>query len=230
MEVNVLDFINKLETYKIAMKNMHWDSSSMSEHKLWDDILSYVTEQQDEIAEVAQGVLGTIKRNELKPEHYEITNSKKALNDIIKDAKSFHASISDKKFIGLRSVIESFLAEMDKFVYLMDFCLKEDVSLRLNNKNQIKENMIKKNQIKLTEAELHMMVREAVNRVIMENQIKSSQQIADIVHQIKAFEDSGNIIFTSPHPSSTEMEARKYITQARLLLSQAAFALRSLGY
>lgn len=230
MESNVLDFINKLETYKIAMKNMHWDSSSMSEHKLWDDILSYVTEQQDEIAEVAQGVLGTIKRNELKPEHYEISNSKKALNDIINDTKEFHKTISDNKFIGLRSVIESFLSELDKFTYLMDTCLKEGIGVRLTNKKTIKENCMKNNQIMLTESELHELIKEAVNNVLNENLGKSSQMMVDIVNQIKAFEDSNHIIYQSPNPSSTEKAVRSYITQARDLLSRAAWGLKSLGY
>lgn len=225
MEANVLGFLNTLEMYKIAMKNMHWDSKSMSEHKLWDEILSYVTEQQDEIAEVAQGILGNVKRNELKPEHYNITNSKKALNDLLSDVENFLKEIQEEKYVGLKSVIESFIGELNKYVYLMDFCLKEDIKRNLN-KNKIMEKKI----VRITEQDIRNMINETVANIIKEEQGRASQQMVNIINQIKAFEDSNHIIYQSPHPSSTEAEAKKYISQARDLLSRAAMALKSLGY
>ena len=89
---------------------------------------------------------------------------------------------------------------------------------------------MKDNKIKLTESELHTIIREAVENVLNENLGKSSQMMVDIVNQIKAFEDSNHIIYQSPHPSSTEQQVRSYISQARDLLSRAAWGLKSLGY
>lgn len=131
MKDSVLKYLNKLEMYKTAIKNLHWDSRSMSEHKLWDDIASSVSDNQDEIAEIAQGILGNIKLNELKPESYTISNSKTTLNDILKDTKEFYSTIEGDDYIGLRSVVENWIGELNKFIYLMDFCLKEDIKHRL---------------------------------------------------------------------------------------------------
>ena len=67
MKRSILIYINKLQAYKTAIKNIHWSSNNMSEHKLFDDIEDAVADVQDEIAEVAQGVYGKLKLNELKP-------------------------------------------------------------------------------------------------------------------------------------------------------------------
>ena len=49
MRSNILNYINKLQSYKTAIKNLHWSSKRMSEHKLLDDIADSVAENQDEI-------------------------------------------------------------------------------------------------------------------------------------------------------------------------------------
>ena len=100
MRSNILNYINKLQSYKTAIKNLHWSSKRMSEHKLLDEIADSVADNQDEIAEIAQGVYGKIKNNELKPRRYKITDSRKMLNDLIKDTKDFHSTINGKELIG----------------------------------------------------------------------------------------------------------------------------------
>lgn len=142
MKRNIIGYINKLQSYKTAIKNLHWSSKNMSEHKLWDDIADSVAENQDEIAEIAQGLYGKIKQNELKPRRYTITNSKKTLNDILKDTKLFYGTIKrGNELIGLRSVVEAFIGDLNKFSYLMDFCLKEDI--KRNMKESLNENKYK---------------------------------------------------------------------------------------
>ena len=93
MKTNILNYINKLQGYKTAIKNLHWSSKYMSEHKLLDEIADSVANNQDEIAEMCQGLYGKIKINELKPKRYKITNSKKMLFDLLRDTKSFNSSI-----------------------------------------------------------------------------------------------------------------------------------------
>lgn len=160
MKDNVLKYLNQLEMYKTAIKNLHWDSKSMSEHKLWDDIASSVSENQDEIAEIAQGVLGTIELNKLKPESYTISNSKSTLNDMLKDTKEFYSTIDGDDYIGLRSVVESWIGELNKFVYLMDFCLKEDIKRRL----VIKE--MKSKLDRLTEADYRRIINVSLKKIL----------------------------------------------------------------
>ena len=142
MKRNILVFINKLQTYKTAIKNLHWSSKNMSEHKLWDEIADTVANIQDEVAEIAQGIFGQIKPNELKPRRYNITNSKKTISDMLKDTKLFYATIKrGENNIGIRSTVENFIGELEKYQYLMDLSLKEDI--KRNIKETLNENNFK---------------------------------------------------------------------------------------
>lgn len=169
MKRNILVFINKLQSYKTAIKNLHWSAKNMSEHKLWDEIADSVADTQDEVAEIAQGIFGNIKLNELKPRRYNITNSKKTLTDITKDTKLFYATIKrGEQFVGLRSVVENFIAELEKYQYLMNFCLKEDI--KRNIKSSLNESKQTNNtKIKLTEQELRNLIREAIDNVLTDD-------------------------------------------------------------
>lgn len=62
MKNNIMKFINDCEGWKTYIKNSHWSSSNMNEHKLFDDIADSVSEIQDMVAEIAQGLYGQIKR------------------------------------------------------------------------------------------------------------------------------------------------------------------------
>lgn len=164
-----MTYINRLESYKTAIKNLHWSSNNMSEHKLLDDIASALSDYQDDLAEAAQGIYGKIKVNELRPKKYNITNSKKMINDLLSDTKNFHSSTKSKELIGLRSVVENFIAELNQFSYLMDFCLKEDIKRNLtNNKKNIKEHK----SLNISENELRSAIREACSKVLGDNKNK----------------------------------------------------------
>ena len=105
--------------------------------------------------------------NELKPRKYTIVNSKKMLIDLLNDTNNFLPSTRSKDLVGLRSVVESFIAEVSKFQYLMDMCLKEDIKRNFDKKT-INENKEMKKQIKLSEQDLHDIVKESVKLVLNE--------------------------------------------------------------
>lgn len=133
----------------------------MSEHKLFDDIGNTVSDVQDEVAEIAQGIYGKLKFNELKPKRYNITSSKKMLQDLLSTTETFLQTLNrNKSLVGIKSVIENFVGELNKYLYLLDFCLKEDLKRRL--KNQINEN-----KIVISESELRDIIREAIKKAIM---------------------------------------------------------------
>lgn len=161
MKSSILVYINKLQAYRTAIKNIHWSSSNMSEHKLFDDIGNTVSDVQDEVAEIAQGIYGKLKFNELKPKRYNITSSKKMLQDLLSTTETFLQTLNrNKSLVGIKSVIENFVGELNKYLYLLDFCLKEDLKRRL--KNQINEN-----KIVISESELRDIIREAIKKAIM---------------------------------------------------------------
>ena len=169
MKTNIINYLNKLQGYKTAIQNLHWSSKHMSEHKLLDEIANSVSKNQDEIAEICQGLYGKIKLNELKPKRYKITNSKKMLHDMLRDTKSFYSSIKGRDLTGARSVVETFIGEINKFVYLMEMCIKEDI--KRNFKTQINET------INLNETELRSSIQTALKNVLTEN--VGPQQIDD---------------------------------------------------
>lgn len=126
MNTEIIKYIEKIEGYKTALKSLHWAAKNMSEHKLMDEFSDILTDYEDELAEIAQGVYGTIKLNTIKPILYKVQSSKKCFNDILKDTNNFHNTLKGDKLKGLRSIVESFLAEVDKHIYLLDFCVNED--------------------------------------------------------------------------------------------------------
>jgi hypothetical protein len=132
----------------------------MSEHKLWDEIADTVADTQDEIAEMAQGIFGNIKLNELKPRRYNITNSKKTLNDILKDTKLFYSTVKrGEQFIGIRGEIENFIGQLEKYQYLMNFCIKEDI--KRNIKTSLTES--KQNVKSFSGKEFKKLIKEAID-------------------------------------------------------------------
>ena len=183
MKRNVLVFINRLQSYKTAIKNLHWSSKNMSEHKLWDEIADTVADTQDEVAEIAQGIFGNIKLNELKPRRYNITNSKKTLTDMVKDTKQFYSTVKrGENNIGIRSVVENFIGELEKYQYLMDFCLKEDI--KRNIKTSLNENNYKSTYHKMMAAKHAAGKSSEQAKQEMSDWFAKNQAIADINKEI----------------------------------------------
>ena len=44
MNKKVLNFINKIEGWKTAIKSLHWDSDSLSQHELCDKIADSISD------------------------------------------------------------------------------------------------------------------------------------------------------------------------------------------
>lgn len=126
---NIMLYINKLQGFRTAVKNLHWDAKTMSEHELMDKLDDLLGDHQDEVAEIAQGIYNTkIKKNELKPRPYRIKDSEKFLKDILQCSERFHKSLGEnKRYLGLKSVVEDFIGQINKQNYLLKMCLSESI-------------------------------------------------------------------------------------------------------
>lgn len=145
----IIAYINKLHGYKTAVKNLHWSAKNMSEHKLCDDIISLIDDNEDEIAEICQGIHKQIKLNELKPIQYKIVSTDKLLYDLLNDTNEFLNKLNGKRYIGLKSVLENFISELNKFKYLIRFCVKEDFKRNIKQRfNDVKINTVITEQIR----------------------------------------------------------------------------------
>jgi hypothetical protein len=143
MNSKVLTFINKLEGYKTAIKQLHWDAKNMSQHELCDDIAESIAEFQDTVSEVEQSITGKLKVNSLKPTEYKIKDLKSFVEDVLDATNSFYKEIKDMgdTYVGMASDCESFLSDMQRKLYLVNFTLKEELKERLRGK--INESMPK---------------------------------------------------------------------------------------
>ncbi len=169
MKKYILDFICQLEGFKTGIKSLHWDSNSLSQHQLCDDIATTISDYQDKVSEVEQSISGKLPINNLKGTTYKITTLKKFVEDVISSINSFYSKLKKEgdKYIGMRSDTESVLSDLQRQLYLVDFTIKEGIKERLRNK--INENRVSifngKTEYNLTENELRELVSEAVKNV-----------------------------------------------------------------
>ena len=169
MKKYILDFVCKLEGYKTAIKQLHWDAKSLSQHKLCDDIATIISDYQDKVAEVEQSMSGRLPLNNLKGTPYTVSSLKKFVDDVISSINDFYAKLKNEgdDYIGMRSDTEAVLSDLQRQSYLVDFTVKESLKQRLRDK--INENRITisngKEQYSLTENELRELVSEALHNV-----------------------------------------------------------------
>lgn len=133
MKSVVLKYLNKLESYKMASLQFHWHSNSISQHELCDKIMDEVAEFEDTIAEIEQSMSGKFPLNKLKPEEYTCDTLKGFAMDIVDSAKEFLSKVEKlgPDYVGMKSEVESFIGEMQKYVYLVNFTLQEEVKREL---------------------------------------------------------------------------------------------------
>ena len=169
MKKFVLDFVNTLEGFKTACHSLHWDAKNLSQHKLCDEIMDSLSDFQDKIAEVEQSISGRLAVNNLSGKNYHVTTLKKFIEDVISSTKSFYAKLKKlgDDYIGMRSDVEAFLSDLQRFSYLVDFTIKEELKQRLRDK--INEGRIElsvgNTTFSMTENELRDILSEAIDNV-----------------------------------------------------------------
>ena len=143
MNKKVLNYIEECESWKVAIKNLHWSANNMSQHELCDDIASSISDFEDLVSEVEQSITGKIKLNGFTPKNYEIKSLKGFVEDVISSSQSFLKELEGMgdKYVGIKSECETFIGDMQRKLYLVNFTLKEELKQRL--KAKINESMPK---------------------------------------------------------------------------------------
>lgn len=196
MKKYILSFICDIEGWKTAIKQLHWDANSLSQHQLCDDIADLISEYQDKVAEVEQSISGRLPLNNLKGTPYKVTSLKKFVEDVISGTNSFYAKLKNEgdKYIGMRSDTEAFLSDLQRQLYLVDFTIKESLKQRLRNK--INENRVTisdgKDTYSMTENELREFVSEAIHNVgerINESYLDAQMAFHELELYMESFEE-----------------------------------------
>lgn len=148
IQKSILIYLSKLEGFKTAIKNCHWAAKSMNAHEFMDSLEDIVSDHQDLVAEITQGAYNTkIKVNDFKPKPYRISTFTKLVSDIYNAADRFYSTIQgNKRFIGLRSVMEDFMGKMQQQAYLNAMCTEGTMRVM----NILKENN-KSDKMRITE-------------------------------------------------------------------------------
>jgi len=139
MDKTVLAFVEKLEIFKTKIKALHWDANSLSQHELCDDIAERIADFQDQVSEVEQSISGKLPKEMFKPtnqEFGEVGTLKEFVESVIDCTNEFYKKLGEKgdEYIGMRSDCESFLSDMQRKLYLVNFTLKEELKMRLRDK------------------------------------------------------------------------------------------------
>ena len=166
MRKTVFNFVCKLQGYKTSLQNIHWNADNMSQHKLCDDIMDRISDFEDQVSEVEQSISGNLKNNKLVGVQYKATTLKKFVEDVIKSTNEFYHKLENfgDNYIGMRSDCESFLSDMQRNLYLVNFTIKEDFKRQYKKKINEQRN-IQNNSFTLSYAEFKSVVNEAVKNV-----------------------------------------------------------------
>jgi hypothetical protein len=105
MNKKILNYINICEGWKVAIKELHWDSNSLSQHELCDDIASSISDFEDLVSEVEQSMSGKLAINTLKPKEYKVESLKSFVEDIISSSQDFLKELDNmgEDYIGIKS-------------------------------------------------------------------------------------------------------------------------------
>lgn len=177
MKKVILDYINKMEGWKTAIKSLHWDADNLSQHQLCDEIAYNISDFQDKVSEVEQAISGNLKTNTLKGTTYKIKDLKTFIKDVLDDTDAFYKKVKKlgDDYIGMASDCESFLSVMQRKLYLANFTLKEDLKRRLKNRiNESRKEYIiesKDADYTLTESEFKNLLRSSVHNVLKSKHI-----------------------------------------------------------
>ena len=194
MKKYILTFICDIEGWKTAIKQLHWDANSLSQHQLCDDIASIISDYQDKVSEVEQSISGKLPVNNLKGTPYKITNLKKFVEDVIKGTKEFYHKLQKEgdEYIGMRSDTEAVLSDLQRQLYLVDFTIKESLKQRLRNK--INEGRVTisngREKYSLTENELREFVSKAIRNVNKRRISEATLDAQMALHELELYMNS----------------------------------------
>jgi archaellum component FlaC len=168
MKKFVLDYLCKCEGWKTALQNIHWNADNMSQHKLCDDIAERLASFEDQVGEVEQSINGNLPFNKLKGTPYRIKNLKKYVEDVISDTDDFYKKVKKlgDKYVGMASDCESFMSDMQRNLYLVNFTMKEDFKRQYKAKINEGNKMIGNKVVRLSEKDFSKAINEAVKKVL----------------------------------------------------------------
>lgn len=115
----LLNLENKLQGCGTRLKELHWDASSLSMHKLVDDFTAEFREFEDNLMENAQALFGFIEIGSLNP----ILPEAKTFLELLEDVRGMLVNIKKEAkdslmWSGIINIVDDFFTTTNKYIYL----------------------------------------------------------------------------------------------------------------
>lgn len=121
-----INFINQLEGWKTKCKNLHWASFKKNIHTYLDDFLEILQDYQDSLAEEEMGIYGRMLPNVIEGTTSLSINAKEFIREVRTKTLTFYEKIpSDSLHAGIKSECETFIHNINKYVYLFSLTDQE---------------------------------------------------------------------------------------------------------
>jgi DNA-binding ferritin-like protein len=115
----ILNLENKLQGCGTRLKELHWNSTSLSMHKLVDEFTAEFREFEDNLMENAQALFGFIEIGSLNP----ILPEAKTFLELLEDIRGMLVNIKKESkdslmWSGIINIVDDFFATINKYIYL----------------------------------------------------------------------------------------------------------------
>lgn len=115
----LLNLENKLQGCGTRLKELHWDASSLSMHKLVDEFTTEFREFEDNLMENAQALFGFIEIGSLNP----ILPEAKTFLELLEDVRGMLVNIKKEAkdslmWSGIINIVDDFFTTTNKYIYL----------------------------------------------------------------------------------------------------------------
>lgn len=115
----LLNLENKLQGCGTRLKELHWDASSLSMHRLVDDFTADFREFEDSLMENAQAIFGFVEVGSLNP----VLPEAKTFLELLEDVRGMLVNIKKEAkdsmmWTGIINITDDFFATVNKYIYL----------------------------------------------------------------------------------------------------------------
>lgn len=118
-----INYLNLLEGAKTKVKNLHWSSKGLNIHIKLDEFLDIISDFQDLIAEETMGIYGQIDPNIINGIKWDQVDPIAVLDDLKYKTNMVYTALgNDISFIGIKSNIEVFISNINKYKFLFSIC------------------------------------------------------------------------------------------------------------
>ena len=116
----ILEFIKKLEGYRLRTREFHWNFDTLGRHKNRDEIMSFLTDSEDAIAEDMMGFFGIrIKPGQIIPVLPKAMDTITMLCELAFDITKMKKCVEGyPECYGISSILDDMMHNCNKYRYL----------------------------------------------------------------------------------------------------------------